>query len=768
MFIQPIYNILLLPDVTYYFKKDFFAGRSDELKSDTDILFVLLKNDTENGILEPDDIYPVGLSAKIENISEEDVVQIRTVDRVKITDPVIEDGEILASFSALPSVEDMPEEEQEKTFAELRSDLLKFVQGYQWGLWARGFILQRKNIFDLASALSEYLNLTADDKYQILAADSIRERCSLIIRAVREFMEIARVSSEAQEAQKGDQEQLYREAALKKQIDYLQKELDEMHPENISDVRKFEKKIQESGMNKEARREADKVLNRMRQEGKESHEYGLLYDYLDFVTSLSWKAPQFTPIDLKRAEEILDEDHYGLKKVKERIIQQLAVMALNRKQYGSILLFVGAPGTGKTSIGQSIAKALGREYVRISLGGVRDEAEIRGHRRTYVGAMPGRIMEAMKRSGSSNPVMVLDEVDKLAKDYGGDPASALLEVLDPEQNNTFTDHYMNVPYDLSNVLFVCTANTTDTIPEPLLNRMEVISFPGYTAVEKYHIARKHLIPKAMEAMGIRKNMLRITDGALRQIIDEYTMESGVRDLKKCIETICRSAAVELVKNAPSGDESTDAVSAENSISVTKSSLTDYLGRKQIHSERKLSSKAAGVVTGLAWTRAGGAILFIETKLTEGKGKLTITGQLGDVMKESVQIALSLVKSLYPKECKVFENHDLHIHVPAGAVPKDGPSAGITLTTALASLVTGKAVDTDIAMTGEVSLRGGVMPIGGLPEKLMAAQRAGIKKVFIPEDNVEDLEDVADEVKEKLEIIPVKKVTDVLKKALGVG
>ena len=325
---------------------------------------------------------------------------------------------------------------------------------------------------------------------------------------------------------------------------------------------------------------------------------------------------------------------------------------------------------------------------------------------------------------------------------------------------------MNVPYDLSNVLFVCTANTTDTIPEPLLNRMEVISFPGYTAVEKYHIARKHLIPKAMEVMGIRKNMLKITDGALRQIIDEYTMESGVRDLKKCIETICRSAAVELVKNAPSGDEGTDAVSAENSISVTKSSLTDYLGRKQIHSERKLSTKTAGVVTGLAWTRAGGAILFIETKLTEGKGKLTITGQLGDVMKESVQIALSLVKSLYPKECKVFENHDLHIHVPAGAVPKDGPSAGITLTTALASLVTGKAVDTDIAMTGEVSLRGGVMPIGGLPEKLMAAQRAGIKKVFIPEDNVEDLEDVAEEVKEKLEIIPVKKVTDVLKKALG--
>lgn len=755
MFIQPIYNILLFPNVTYFFKKDFFADRSEYLKDDADVLFILLKSDTENGDFTPDNFYPVGLSAKIENINDEGVVQIRTIDRVEIIDPVLEDGEIRAAFAARPSVEDMSEADQEAVFADLRTTLLKFVQGYQWGLWARGFILQRKNIYDLTSALSEYLNLTANDKYEILATDSVRARYDLIIRAIREFMEIAHVSSEAQEAQKGDQEQLYREAALKKQIDYLQKELDDMHPENISDVRKFEKKIQESGMNEEARKEAEKVLNRMRQEGKESHEYGLLYDYLDFVTSLSWKAPEFTPIDLKQAEEILDEDHYGLKKVKDRIIQQLAVMALNRKQYGSILLFVGAPGTGKTSIGQSIARALGRKYVRISLGGIRDEAEIRGHRRTYVGAMPGRIMEAMKRSGVSNPVMVLDEVDKLAKDYGGDPASALLEVLDPEQNSTFTDHYMNVPYDLSNVLFVCTANTTDTIPEPLLNRMEAISFPGYTAVEKYHIAKKHLIPKALETMGIQKSMLKITDGALRQIIEEYTMESGVRDLKKCIETICRSAAVELVKKE----------SEKTVISVTKSNLTDYLGRKQIHPERKLSSKAPGVVTGLAWTRAGGAILFIETKLTSGKGKIQVTGQLGDVMKESVQIALTLVKSLYPKESKVFEEHDLHIHVPAGAVPKDGPSAGITLTTALASLVTGRAVATDIAMTGEVSLRGGVMPIGGLPEKLMAAQRAGIKKVFIPEDNVEDLEDVAEEVKEKLEIIPVKKVTDVLKKIL---
>ena len=783
MFIQPIYNILLLQDVTYYFKKDFFGKKYDTLAADNDILFMFLKEDIEGRDYLPDDFYPIGLLARIENISDEDVVQIRSIDRVEILNPQIANGEINAAYAMRPSIEDMPDSEQQKTFEELRSALLRFVQGYQWGLWARGYILQRKNAYDLASSLSEYLNLSPDEKYQILAADSVRLRYSLISQAINEFMEIAKVSSEAQEAQKGDQEQLYREAALKKQIDYLQKELDDMHPENVSDVRKFEKKIEQSGMNQEARKEAEKVLNRMRQEGKESHEYGLLYDYLDFVTSLSWKEPEYTPIDLDRAEQILDEDHYGLKKVKERIIQQLAVMALNRKQYGSILLFVGAPGTGKTSIGQSIARALGREYARISLGGIRDEAEIRGHRRTYVGAMPGRIMEAMKRSGVSNPVMVLDEVDKLAKDYGGDPASALLEVLDPEQNSTFTDHYMNVPYDLSNVLFVCTANTTDTIPEPLLNRMEVINFPGYTAVEKYHIAKQHLIPKAFDAMGIKKGQLKITDSALKEIINEYTMESGVRDLKKSIETICRTAAVDLVRMQTAAKDKTDASESSSSdmepentqskhstekkkpLTVSRHNLTKYLGRPQIHAERRLASADPGVVTGLAWTRAGGAILFIESKLTEGKGNLKITGQLGDVMKESVQIALSLVKSLYPKECKVFEDHDLHIHVPAGAVPKDGPSAGITLTTALASLVTGKAVSTDIAMTGEVSLRGGVMPIGGLPEKLMAAQRAGIKRVFIPAENVEDLEDVTDEVKEKLDIVPVKKVTDILKQVL---
>ena len=754
MVIQPIYNILFLPDVTYHFKKEFFTeNASEQLEVGSELLFAFLRNEDDAEELDADHICPVGISARVEAFGDDDSVQIRTLERVDLSDVEVENGQILADASIRAEVDDYTAEEEKAQFLRLRAALLKFVQGYQWGMWARSFILQRKNMYDLGSALSEYLNISPEEKYAIVETDSRRERCTLIEAAINEFMEVAKVSTEAKEAQKDDQEQLYREAAIKKQISYLQKELDELHPENISDTRKFEKKIEESGMNDEARKEAEKVLNRMKQEGKDSHEYGLLYDYLDFMTSLDWKAPQFTPIDLDRAEQILDEDHYGLKKVKERIIQQLAVMALNRKQYGSILLFVGAPGTGKTSIGQSIARALGREYVRISLGGIRDEAEIRGHRRTYIGAMPGRIMEGIKRSGLSNPVIVLDEVDKLAKDYGGDPASALLEVLDPEQNSTFTDHYMNVPYDLSNVLFVCTANSLDTIPEPLLNRMEVINFSGYTAVEKYQIARRHLLPKALDAMGIKKNALKVTDGAIRRIIDEYTMEAGVRDLKKLIDTLCRTAAVQLVKN-----EGT-------TLTVTKTNLEKYLGKKQLHHERKLSSPEPGVVTGLAWTRAGGEILFIESKLIPGKGKMIITGQLGDVMKESIQIALSLVKSLYPKESKVLDDHDLHIHVPAGAVPKDGPSAGITLTTALASLLTGKKVSPEYAMTGEVSLRGGVMPIGGLPEKLMAAQRAGITKGLIPADNEQDLDDVADEVKNKLEIVPVKKVTEVLKLVL---
>lgn len=752
MLVLPVYDLLLLPGVTFYFKKDILDRMQvEKVEKGEEILFLIQKSEKRREDLMVDDFQNKGLVGTVENIDDDGNLSIRIHDRVEISDVELQNGEFMADAAICSECTDLPEEEEKAIYKETKDSLVQFVNGFPWGVWARAFIQHWNTMTEIVCAISGYLNLSAEEKYEIMETDSERERVGLMQKAVYEFIEMAHVSNEAESAQKETHERVYRESALKKQIDFLQQQLDEMHPENISDVRKFEKKIEESGMNEEALREAQKVLNRMKQEGKDSHEYGLLYDYLDFMTSLYWKKAAPEEIDLNKAEQILDEQHYGLKKVKERIVEQIAVMALNKKQSGSILLFVGAPGTGKTSICQSIAKALNREYVRISLGGVRDEAEIRGHRRTYIGAMPGRIMEGMKRSGSSNPVMVLDEVDKLSHDYNGDPASALLEVLDPEQNFSFTDHYMNVPYDLSDVLFICTANSVDTIPEPLLNRMEVISFPGYTAVEKFEIAKKYLLPNAMSVMGLKKQNLKVTDDAMREIINEYTMESGVRGLKKQMETLCRQAAVKLVKGE------------QKSISVGVKRLKEFLGRKKIHHDVRMQEPQAGVVTGLAWTSAGGEILFIETSRTKGEGKVQITGQLGDVMKESVQIALTLVKSMFPEEAETLNESDIHIHVPAGAVPKDGPSAGITIVTALTSMLKGKGISPEYAMTGEVSLRGGVMPIGGLPEKLMAAQRAGIRIVFIPYENREDLEDVADEVKEDLTIIPVKRIEEVLQK-----
>ncbi|MCI5515937.1 MAG: endopeptidase La [Roseburia sp.] len=777
MAIIPVYNSIILPDTTFYFKKDLLEEMNiHDIKEGEDVVFLIRRdiNQKDKEIKEADakasepaepnedekkiekledEFYPIGVAGKVLSVDENGTASIEAKERMDITKVTVEDQHYNLEAETREDIMDMDEQELLATVKELRRAVLNYVKQFQWGIMAREYIVQWKNVNEIAVSLSSYLNLNNEERYAIVAADKMTERVDLIKKAVYEFIEISNVSGEAELAQKETNDKIYREDAIRKQIDFLQKKLDEMHPENVSEVRRFQDKIEESGMNETARKEADKILNRMAMEGKDSHEYGMLYDYLDFVTTLDWKKEPYKDVSLDEAEKILDERHYGLDKVKKRIIQQLAVMSLNHKQSGSILLFVGAPGTGKTSIGQSIAEALHRKYVRVSLGGVRDEAEIRGHRRTYIGAMPGRIMEGMKQCGTSNPVMVLDEIDKLGHDYNGDPASALLEVLDPEQNNTFTDHYMNVPYDLSDVFFVCTANSTDGIPTPLLDRMEIIQFPGYTAVEKFQIAKRHLLPQAREQVGIKAKDLKVSDEAIRKIISDYTMESGVRGLKKQLTTLCRYAAVEFVKGE------------KKSVSVSPRRLPKFLDQKPYHHESILQEKAPGVVTGLAWTAAGGEILFIETKMVKGSGKVQITGQLGDVMKESTSIALTLVKAMYPDKAELFEKNDIHIHVPAGAVPKDGPSAGITLTTALASLVTGKPVGPEYAMTGEVSLRGVVMPIGGLPEKLMAAQRAGIKKVFIPADNVEDLDDVAKEVRDSLEIIPVHKVTDVLKKVL---
>ncbi len=756
MTVVPVYNAVVVPDSNIFFAIDAYkkmTGRAP-FEGEKVILMVLHADDSRED-LKKESFYPIGVSGVITEVNAGGYLVIRTHGRVHFDEITIySDHTIELSVSRKPDIEDLDPAYEEERLEKLKKVVIEYTSQFQWGALTRAYADQWANIGEIASIMSPWLNLTNEERYALLEEDSRKARSEAMEKILYENLELFHVNNEARNAQEEGYQKVYREQAIKKQIEYLQKELDEMHPENITDVRRFQVKIEESGMNETARKEADKVLNRYKQEGQNSPESGMLYDYLDFITGLSWKNEDAQEIDLDEAEAVLEEDHFGLKKVKERIIQQIAVMNLKKQQSGSILCFVGAPGTGKTSIGQSIAKALHRKYARVSLGGVRDEADIRGHRRTYIGAMPGRIMDGIQKSGVSNPVMVLDEIDKLSVSYNGDPASALLEVLDPEQNSTFTDHYMNAPYDLSNVLFICTANTLETIPEPLLNRMEVIQFQGYTATDKLQIARRHLLPKAMQAVGIDADQIGISDDIINVIISDYTQEGGVRGLRKRLETLCRAAAVRIVRG--NGEK----------VVVTEDNLRDLLDMHPVYHKKVKESANPGIVTGLAWTAAGGEILYIETLLTKGKGEIVITGQLGDVMKESARIAVTLVKSLFPEQTAILEENDLHIHVPDGATPKDGPSAGITLTTALSSLVTGIPVPPNIGMTGEVSLQGGVNPIGGLPEKLLAAQRAGVKKVFIPADNVDDLRDVPEEVKENLEIVPVNEAGEVLR-ALGI-
>lgn len=752
MKIVPVHKMVILPEVTLYFTSKVFQEIAGPAEQGERVILLFTKEEEERENLRDDSFYPIGVSGYVTETEQKNVVAVHTDHRINVEHvSVAEDGTIEVTTSVRTEVDDMDPVDAKNRLQSAKQAIKEFDSKFIWGESYNRYVDTMQSMNEVITALSYWLRITSEERYAILAADSVSERTQLEEKALYEYLELAEVQGDAESKQQEDYRDMYREGAIRRQIAYLQKELDEMHPENVSDVQKFEQKINESGMNPEARDEAMKVLNRLKQGSSSETESGIYYDYLDFVTSLSWKPEPVKHVDLDKARKILDRDHYGLEKVKKRILQHIAVMNLKEEQSGSILLFEGAPGTGKTSIGKSIAKALGRKYVRISLGGVRDEADIRGHRRTYIGAMAGRIMEGIRKSGVSNPVMVLDEIDKVSASYNGDPASALLEALDPEQNNTFTDHYMNVPYDLSNVLFICTANTLDTIPGPLLDRMEVIHFDGYTPVEKLKIAKKHLLKKSMEQMGIQKGQLKISDSVLKTIISDYTREAGVRGLRKRIDALCRDAAVRIEENE-----------TEDPVVITKDDLRKELDMRPMRHLKVPGKQDPGIVTGLAWTQVGGVILYIETLRMKGSGKINLTGQLGDVMKESAQIAVSLVKSMFPEKAEEFDQYDMHIHIPEGAVPKDGPSAGITMTTAIASLVTGKAVDPHVAMTGEVSLSGRVTAIGGLPEKLMAAMQAGVKRVFIPKENEEDLVDVAEEVTNALEIIPVEKVKDVLK------
>ena len=751
MAVLPVYNMITVPDSRLYFRTDQYqrmTGRAPA--AEEKVTVIVAKKELPRTKISGDSFYPIGVSGAIEEINEQGYLVIHLTHRVDLDEVyVYPDKTIELTVSRRMDTMDLDEGDAARRVTAVKDALLEFSKDQQWGPVLRQFVAVFQTLGDVGAAMSPWMSADNDSRYALLEEDSRQKRFDRLEDMIYESLELIKVQHKAQSAQEEAHQRTYREAAIRKQIEYLQKELDEMHPESLTDLQKLERKLQEAELNETARQEADKLLSRLKNEGQNSAESGMLTDYLEFMASLPWKKEAAKPIQLDEAQEILDREHFGLDKVKKRILEQLAVIQLNGSQSGSILLFVGAPGTGKTSIGQSIAKALDRKYVRVSLGGVRDEADIRGHRRTYIGAMPGRILDGIQKAGVSNPVMVLDEVDKLSASYNGDPASALLEVLDPEQNFSFTDHYLNVPFDLSDVMFICTANSVETIPEPLLNRMEVIAFQSYTPIEKQQIAVKHLMPKAMRSAGLPEGSLTISEDAISHIISEYTREAGVRNLKNRIDSICRSAAVRLVKGA------------ETPIRVTAEDLREYLDISPIRQKTVRDSAEPGVVTGLAWTQVGGDVLYIETKEMKGTGKLTITGQLGDVMKESAQIAVSLVKSMFPEQAERLAKEDIHIHVPDGATPKDGPSAGITLTTALASLVSGIPVSPAVAMTGEVSLQGCVNPIGGLPEKLMAAQRSGVKQVFIPRDNLDDLKDVAREVRDQLTIIPVQTVREVL-------
>ena len=753
MLIIPIYDSIVLPHSTMYIPKENIVdlgGRQVEVNDK--IIFLVCKERLNYSKISKSAFQKIGVSGVIADIDKNGLVTIDTKERInilKFRKTKIENNYEI-EINLREEVDDISIEEETSKLIKMKSELTNFIKDNQWSFMVRAYIMQWKSLSEVICAISSWLPNSEEEKYALLKEDSKKKRTEKIEKMIYEYINIESITKSAKNKEDEDLKKMYKETSIRKQIDYLEKELEEINPDCVSETSEFERKIEKSGMNKDAKKEALKVLNRLKQEGNGSQEYGMLYDYLDFMTSLSWKKEKFKNYDISKAKEVLDKEHFGLKKVKKRIIEEIAVMNLNKKQSGSILLFVGPPGTGKTSVASSIAKALNRKYVRISLGGIRDEAEIRGHRRTYLGALPGRIMSGIEKSGVSNPVIVLDEVDKLITSYDGDPASALLEVLDPEQNNTFTDHYLNVPYDLSDTLFICTANSIDKIPEPLLNRMEVIEFSGYTPIEKEQIAKEYLIPESMKKIGLTKKQIGFTSSGIKNIIKDYTMESGVRGLKRIIEHLCRESALKIVTGE------------EDKIEITNKNYSQYIDIHKIHHDEVGKSTNSGIITGLAWTSAGGEILFIESSMTKGKGKLTITGQLGDVMKESIQIAISLIKNIYPEYVKKISESDIHIHVPEGAVPKDGPSAGITITTALASLLTNKKVSGNIAMTGEVSLRGNVMPIGGLKEKLMAAERAGVKKAFIPKDNIEDLKDIPEEIKEKIEVIPVTTVKEVLK------
>ena len=757
----PLRDLILFPNLVV----PLFVGRErsidalEEAMRTHHLVALVTQRVPETQDPEPGDIYEIGCVANVlQELKLPDGTAkalVEGVQRIRVLEYVQRDPYIAVRVELITE----PEEADVETKALMRNLVTDFEMASELGkpvpqevLMAAGSIEEPGRLADFVTF---HLALKVEEKQEILEAIDAKDRLGMTTAFLRKELEILELGSKIQSRVKESMSKTQREYFLREQLKAIQQELGHFD-EVQAEIDDYKEKIATSGMPEDVALKALKELGRLEKMPPAAAETGVIRTYLDWLIGLPWTAESEEDLDLVRAQGILDEDHYGLDKVKERVLEYLAVHKLTDHMRGPILCFVGPPGVGKTSIGKSIARALNREFIRMSLGGVRDEAEIRGHRRTYVGALPGRIVQSINQVGTNNPVFMMDEIDKVGMDFRGDPTSALLEVLDPEQNNSFQDHYLEVPFDLSDVMFITTANLLDPIPPALRDRMEVIHFPGYTEDEKLHIARRYLVPKQLKEHGLTGSLLSIADSALKEIVRRYTREAGVRGLDRQIATICRQVARKVVEGH----------AGKTSVGVR--SVADYLGPAKFAFGMAEKRDEVGVSTGLVWTEVGGDVIFIEATRMKGKGGLTLTGQLGEVMRESAQAAVSWIRANAESlgiDPGFADEYDLHIHVPAAAIPKDGPSAGITMAVALVSVLTGHRVRREVAMTGEITLRGRVLPIGGLKEKLLAAHRAGIKKVLIPKENATDLELVPERVRTEMEIVPVESMDEVLKLAL---
>lgn len=763
--VLPLQNTTLFPDtvvpLTVGRKRSMAAVESALSTEEKLIACITLKNQEVTGQdARPVDLYEIGTLVNIKRMMRaDDTMQliVQGIDRVRVVSWAEEQPFLKAQIEVLPDLEVKDAEEVEalkRNVQSLIQQALAMLPNIPPEI--RMAVMNAPNPIQLAYFLGSVLELGVEQEQKMLEADSADELLSLAHAALSREVEIMQIRSKIATEAQGEMDKAQRDYILRQQLKAIQKELGEDETGEKAEATQLRERLETADLPEEIRKEAERELRRMEQLPQAAPDYHVIRTYLEYVLELPWKKSSAEKLDLNEAQKILDEDHYGLEDIKKRILESLAVVKLRPDSKSPIILFVGPPGVGKTSLGRSIARALGREFDRISLGGVRDEAELRGHRRTYVGAMPGRIIQTFRRVGVNNPVFMLDEIDKMGNDYRGDPAAALLEILDPAQNNTFRDHYLDLPFDLSKTFFIATANQLGPIPMPLRDRMEIIQLAGYSDAEKLNIAKEYLIPRQIKENGLQPDQIEITDDTINLLTARYTREAGVRQLERTVGNLARKVALKVAQGQT------------EKVTITAKDVKGYLGAPRFYPEEARAELPAGVATGMAWTEMGGEVLFIEATALPGGGGLTLTGQLGEVMKESAMAARSYLWS-HAKEFDIdpdlIKNNGVHLHVPAGAIPKDGPSAGVTMASALASLYTGRKVRSDTAMTGEITLSGLVFPVGGIKEKVLAAHRAGIRRIILPERNEADTEEIPEDVRNELEIIPAKYISDVLKAAL---